>query len=165
MILPGISGGYLLLILGQYIPILGAIDSVKSGLELRDWSRVIEAMHVVVPVGIGVLIGVVGVSNLIKLLLERHRKPTLGVLLGLLLGAVLGLWPFQQPVAPEPGSVVKGRVMTPELIAELSAEDYPLHRFAPTGGQMSASAALVAGGLLLTYAISRIGGLEEETER
>ena len=59
MILPGISGGYLLLILGQYIPILGAIDSVKSGLELRDWSRVIEAMHVVVPVGIGVLIGVV----------------------------------------------------------------------------------------------------------
>jgi len=164
MILPGVSGGYLLLILGQYIRILGAIDSAKTGLQLHDWSRVTGAMHVFIPVGAGVLIGVVVVSNLIKLLLRRHRRPTLGVLLGLLLGAVLGLWPFQQPVAPRPGIVIKGRVMTSESIATLPVEDYPLQRFTPGRGQVTASLALVAGGFLLTYAISRIGGGEEERE-
>ena len=36
--------------------------------------------------------------------------------LGLLLGAVLGLWPFQAGVAPAPGDVIKGRVMSAEKI-------------------------------------------------
>ena len=37
MILPGISGGYLLLVLGCYIPILSGIDQFKEGLKLRDF--------------------------------------------------------------------------------------------------------------------------------
>ncbi len=162
MILPGVSGGYLLLILGQYIPILTAIDEAKTGLQLRDWARVAEAMHVFIPVGVGIVIGVVGVSNLMKLLLARYRKPTLGVLLGLLFGAVLGLWPFQEAVEPRPGDVLKGRTMTPETIAELEVEDYPLSPFTPSAGQVAGAIALVAAGLAATIAISRIGGHEEE---
>ena len=51
MILPGISGGYLLLILGQYLTILGAIDQLKTGLlgengEGSDWGAVGGALHV-----------------------------------------------------------------------------------------------------------------------
>ena len=103
MILPGVSGGYLLLILGQYIPILSAIDDAKTGLQTSDLSQLTSAMHVFIPVGIGVVVGVVGVSNLMKMLLRRYSKPTLGVLLGLVLGAAIGLWPFQGGVAPEPG--------------------------------------------------------------
>ena len=66
MILPGVSGGYLLLLLGQYENILGAIDQVKdallgdAGLNL---ALLEEAAWVVVPVGIGVAVGVVGVST------------------------------------------------------------------------------------------------------
>ena len=109
MILPGVSGGYLLLILGQYITILSAIDDAKTGAQARNWAQVAEAMHVFIPVGLGVLLGVVGVSNLMKLLLARYRKPTLGVLLGLLLGAVLGLWPFQQASRQSPARWSRGR--------------------------------------------------------
>ena len=161
MILPGVSGGYLLLILGQYIPILSAIDTAKTGAQARDWVQVTEAMHVFIPVGVGVVIGVVGVSNLMKLLLERYKKPTLGVLLGLLLGAVLGLWPFQAGVAPEPGDVIKGRTMTAETIAELDPEDYPLARFAPSGGQIAGALGLILAGLGATIGIAKIGGNEE----
>jgi len=160
MILPGVSGGYLLLILGQYIPILSAIDQARQGVSAAggpDFDAIFGAFHVFVPVGIGVVLGVVGVSNLVKILLERYKRATLGFLLGLLLGAVLGLWPFQQGVAPEPGDLVKGGVMTPELIAELDLDDYPLETFSPTGGQVAGSLALIAAGFGLTQAVARMG--------
>ncbi len=157
MILPGVSGGYLLLILGQYIPILGAIESAKTAVQSFDWDLMLEAMRVLLPVAAGLAVGVAGVSNLIKLLLERRRKPTLGVLLGLLLGAVIGLWPFQQGVPPQPGEVVKGRVMTPASIADLDPEDYPVRRFDPSAGQIAASLGLILAGLGVTLAVARLG--------
>ncbi|MCA9510100.1 MAG: DUF368 domain-containing protein [Myxococcota bacterium] len=164
MILPGVSGGYLLLLLGQYETILGSIDDVKRALlgdAGFDLALLLDAMHVVVPVGIGVVLGVVGVSNLLKWLLDRHAKPTLGALLGLLFGAVVGLWPFQTPVAPKPGDVVEGRVVTLENAAEIDVEDWALEGFDPNAGQVAGSLALVLGGLGATLAIARLGGGEE----
>ena len=118
MILPGVSGGYLLLLLGQYENILGAIDQVKQALlgdNGLDIALLLDAMWVVVPVGIGVVVGVVGVSNAIKWLLDRYAKATLGALLGLLFGAVIGLWPFQMPVEPSIGDVVKKTISEQEF--------------------------------------------------
>ncbi|MGI6300647.1 MAG: DUF368 domain-containing protein [Verrucomicrobiota bacterium] len=109
MILPGVSGGYLLLVLGAYIPVLAGIDACKDAVQAMDLPALIPPMlHVVIPVGIGVVIGVVAVSNLLRYCLHRFENATLGVLLGLLIGAVVGLWPFQQGVAPMPGTQFKG---------------------------------------------------------
>jgi putative membrane protein len=163
MILPGVSGGYLLLLLGQYENILGAIDQVKRGLlgdAGLDMVLLLDAMGVVVPVGIGVLIGIVGVSNAIKWLLEHHAKPTLGALLGLLLGAVVGLWPFQMPVEPEPGDRIQGRVVTLETLPEIERDDWPVEYFDPSGGQVGAALGLLALGLGATLVIARLGGDE-----
>lgn len=162
MILPGISGGYLLLVLGQYVTILSAIDDAKTGLQASDWARVAGAMHVFIPVGIGVVAGVVGVSNLIRLLLERHRRPTLGLLLGLVLGAVVGLWPFQQGVPPRPGAVVRGRIVTADNAGQFDPKYYPLEHFTPGAGQVVAAVGLIAAGFLLTQGIALVGGSESE---
>src|SRR6056297_1355613 len=130
MILPGISGGYLLLILGQYIPILSAIDAFKQALRTGNLTAAGEiGLTVILPVGIGLVIGVAGVSNLLKLLLARYRQATLGVLIGLLLGAVVGLWPFQEGVRPEPGEMHNGRTLTTAQIEKLSPDDYPTRFF------------------------------------
>ena len=167
MILPGVSGGYLLLLLGQYENILGAIDQIKeallgdAGLNL---ALLEEAAWVVVPVGIGVVVGVVGVSNLLKWLLERYAKATLGALLGLLFGAVVGLWPFQMPVEPKVGDVIKGQVVAAETIAEIEQDDWELARFEPTGSQVATSLALILGGLIVTLGIARIGGDSESED-
>ena len=163
MILPGISGGYLLLLLGQYEPILGAIDLLKVGLLGRDGggfdlATVLQAGQVVVPVGIGVVVGVVGVSNLLKWLLDRYEKATLGVLLGLLVGAVVGLYPFQAPVPPVEGDVVKGVVLDATTLADVDPEDWPLERFDPTPGQIAGSLALMLAGLGATLLVDRVGG-------
>jgi putative membrane protein len=160
MILPGVSGGYLLLLLGQYEVILGAIDTLKQGLIGRDLALVMESMTVVIPVGIGVVIGIVGVSNLLKWLLARFEKPTLGALLGLLFGAVVGLWPFQQPIAPLPGELFEGTVLTAEAIALMDVEDYRLVRFDPSAGQATGAVALVVLGIAATALVARVGGAE-----
>jgi putative membrane protein len=163
MILPGVSGGYLLLLLGQYLPILGAIDKLKGAIaSLRDGALdtglLFEALGVVVPVGIGVVAGVVGISNLLKWLLDNHRHATLGALLGLLLGAVVGLWPFREGAPPEVGTVFKGTALTEEAIAELDPEDWPLVPFDPSAGQLGGALGLILLGLGATLGIDRIGG-------
>jgi len=160
MILPGISGGYLLLLLGQYVPILSAIHDVKEGLIGAgglDLGLVLGAMRVVIPVGIGVLIGIVGVSNALRWLLDRFEKPTLGALLGLLLGAVIGLYPFQEAVPPQPGFSHRGIVVPVEALVDVPREDWPLERYAPDASDLGFSGAAIAGGLFLTLAIAWVG--------
>jgi len=134
MILPGVSGAYLLLVLGQYEVILGAIDQIKQGLS-GDRALIVSAMSVVIPVGIGVVVGVVGISNLVRWTLRRYEKATLGVLLGLLFGSVMGIWPFQQAVGHG------------------EAREF----YAPSLGQIAISLALVTTGLGITLAIDRLG--------
>ncbi len=102
MILPGLSGGYLLLLMGQYVPILSAIDQFKEAIRARDFAAALDpALSVLLPVGLGVIVGVVLIGNLLKWLFNHHRQMTLGILVGLLLGSVVGLWPFQEGIPPE----------------------------------------------------------------
>ena len=163
MILPGVSGGYLLLVLGVYVPILSAIDQFKEGLKSSDIGVVMDVgLHVVLPVGLGVVVGIVLVSNILRQLLRRYEKATLGVLLGLLLGAVVGLWPFQQGVEPAIGDIIKGRPVTVERLAELEPDDYPTRFFAPTGKHIGGSIACIVIGFLATFAISRFGATDDE---
>jgi len=163
MILPGVSGGYLLLLLGQYEVILGAIDTLKRGLlGGPDFALVLESMSVVLPVGIGVAVGVVGVSNGLRWLLNRYEKATLGALLGLLLGAVVGLWPFAQPVPPQPGDVVEGQVVTADTVATIDIEDWRLVRFQPDAGHAAGALGLIALGIAATALVARVGGEREE---
>lgn len=163
MILPGVSGGYLLLLLGQYERILGSVDQVKRGLlgdgatgAGPDLALLLDALHIVIPLGIGVVAGVVGVSNLLRWLLVRFEKATLGALLGLLLGAVVGLWPFQEAAPPQPGDVIKGRVVTAQNADSFESEDWPLARFRPSAAQVGGAVALIGLGLLTTLAIGRL---------
>ena len=105
MILPGLSGAYLLLVLGQYEAILGAVDLLFQGLGNLDAAGLLEAGGVLLPVLIGIAVGATVVSNAVRFALRRFRQATLGVLLGLLLGAVVGLWPFE---AFPPGAIQLG---------------------------------------------------------
>jgi putative membrane protein len=97
MVLPGISGSYLLLIFGLYLPISKGIKDFVAALRAVDiggaWTI---GFTVLLPVGIGVLVGVAALTNALKALLARYHSATIGVLLGLLLGSVIGIYPFQE---------------------------------------------------------------------
>jgi len=167
MILPGVSGGYLLLVMGQYVPILSAIDAVKHALGSGQAMAAVEpALSVLLPVAIGVVSGVVGVSNLLRWFFTRFEKATLGVLLGLLAGAVVGLWPFQHPVAPVPGqTVIKGRLVTAENLAEFPIENFPTSPFRPTVGEVGGAVGLILLGAAATLTVARLGREDPEPPR
>ena len=158
MILPGVSGGYLLLLLGQYVIILNAVSNFKEGLLMTpiNLDLVLESMNIGIPVGLGVLIGIIGVSNLLRWLLNSHKHTTLGALLGLLLGAFIGLWPFQRTVTPILGETVNGIKVTMSNIDLLKPEDWPVEVFSPSIEQIALCATLIFTGFLTTQAIGKI---------
>ena len=156
MVLPGLSGSYVLLILGEYLVVLGAVDGAKIALQDGgDWG---EPLGVIIPVGIGAVIGVVGVSNAVRWFLDRARQATLGVLMGLLLGAVLGLWPFKAARQPEVGEIVRGQTVTAESLPDIKPVHWPTEGFTPTGGQWASAFALVLIGFACSVGVGMIGG-------
>ena len=163
MILPGLSGGYILLLMNQYVPILDGIHEFKEALSDRDFNAAMgPALSVMMPVGIGVVVGVALVSNLVKWLLVKFEKATLGFLVGLLLGSVVGLWPFQQGVAPVIGDEIKQQLVTADNIEKFmeKPKDWPVRYFSPNAGQVGGSMGLILLGLAVTIGISKIGGDE-----
>ena len=158
MILPGVSGGYLLLVLGVYVPVLAAIDALKEALKAGDLTSAMDpVMSVVLPVGIGVGIGILVVSNVLRLVLERYEQPTLGALMGLLVGAVFGLWPFQEGVPPKVGEMFKGEILTSERLAELTPDKYPTDFYTPSFTGVMMALGLVGLGYLVTTLVAKIG--------
>jgi len=86
----------------------------------------------------------------------------LGVLIGLLLGAVVGLWPFQAPVEPVPGDLYRGQVLDTEMIAEIDVEDWPTHPFEPSGAQTGAALLIILVGFGVTTLVDRVGRIADE---
>ena len=80
MILPGISGSFILLMLGMYEAVLAAVDD-------RD-------LPVLVVFGIGAVLSLAAFSTLLDRLLSRHHDTVLAVLIGLMIGSLRVLWPW-----------------------------------------------------------------------
>ena len=149
MVLPGVSGAYLLLLLGQYETVVTAV---------KDFVRLdLSALAVVIPVGVGVVLGIAVVSNLLRWLLHKYEKPTLAVLLGLLIGAPAGLYPFREAVPPAPGDVVKGQILTEDTVGDGEREDWPTQAFTPSAFQIVGSLGLVVLGGAATLGVARLG--------
>ncbi|MFH1416924.1 MAG: DUF368 domain-containing protein [Planctomycetota bacterium] len=92
MVLPGISGAYMLVLLGRYEQILAAISMTKDYALSMGESGDPGALRILIPVSIGALLSLVCVTNLLKWFLRHHEKPTVGLLLGIVLGSVVMLW-------------------------------------------------------------------------
>lgn len=83
MVIPGVSGSLLLLAFGFYNPVTGAItDFISAALDL-DFKVAFEKALILVPFGIGVLLGIFFVAKLIEWLLKKHERLTYCGILGL----------------------------------------------------------------------------------
>lgn len=162
MILPGVSGAYLLLLLGQYEPVITAVKDFIHAATDADVSAAMSHLGTLVPVGIGVVVGIVAVGNILRYVLHHHEKATLGVLLGLLIAAPAGLYPFKRGEPPEVGDTFGGEIVTEESLADIDPKDWPETFFTPGVGHVAGSLALIAAGFAATLAIGRLGGSRSE---
>ena len=88
MILPGISGSFILLILRKYDYILMQFSKL-GGPETMD------ALWVLVPFGLGLVIGIMMFSRVLSWLLHHYYAITLCVLVGFMIGSLYVIWPFK----------------------------------------------------------------------
>lgn len=92
MILPGISGSYILIILGEYHIILERVRSVAS------FKFVTEDLMILATFAMGCALGLILFSKALKWLLKHYHNVTLAVMCGCMIGSIRSLWPFQEMV-------------------------------------------------------------------
>lgn len=88
MILPGISGSFLLLVFGLYESVINNIKLFTASLELGSFIFLVTF-------ALGCMAGLVLFVRLMKLLFKKYPDKTLAFLIGLVLGSIVVLWPFK----------------------------------------------------------------------
>lgn len=85
MILPGISGAFILVLLGSYKTVIEAVDQ-------RDFK-------ILVTVALGCLVGLLSFARLLKWMFNHHKSITLAVLTGFIAGSLNKIWPWKQIIS------------------------------------------------------------------
>ena len=102
MILPGVSGSFLLVAFGAYFSLLSTINDLKEDfltlLKGNVSTYFIDNLTILVVFTFGCFIGIIAFTRLINYLLKRYRNLTLAFLVGLMVGSLYSLWPFRETI-------------------------------------------------------------------
>lgn len=101
MILPGISGSFILVILGKYDYIMQAVNQLN--------------LPVLLVFGLGCVIGILGFSKFLHWLLKRYERATMLTLVGFVIGALVKVWPWNDMTAVAEGQLLRSG-MTAEAV-------------------------------------------------
>lgn len=93
MILPGVSGSFILLILGKYDYIMNAVSSLN--------------VPVLLAMGAGCVVGILAFAKLLHFLLAKWEKQTMIVLLGFVIGSLIKVWPWYDMQAVSSAQVLR----------------------------------------------------------
>ena len=84
MILPGLSGSYVLILMGNYQLIM-----------LQSVSDPFSNLNILVPVILGAIVGFLGLSHGMIFVLKKFYNPTISLLTGFVIGSLLIIWPWK----------------------------------------------------------------------
>ena len=90
LILPGISGSFILLILGMYAVI---IPNLKNALTSFEW----DSIQILLLFGTGCLIGLMTFSRVLSWTFKNYKNVTLATMTGFILGSLNKIWPWRNP--------------------------------------------------------------------
>ncbi len=138
MILPGISGSFILLLLGKYSYIIGAISDLKIGI-----------MGIFLA---GAAVGIVGFSNVLSWLLKKYHSQTIAILAGFMVGSLNKVWPWKNTLETFINShgIEKPLIQENVLPGNYSAEPYLL-----------AAILLAVIGFILIFVVEKFAGDKE----
>ena len=132
MILPGISGSFILLILGKYQYIMGCITSLVGnigalwGSEGASAAIFWESFGVMAIFAVGAVVGILGFSKFLHWLLARWHKETLIVLAGFIIGSLVKVWPWSNGEAIVRSQFPELAAMEDALPAEIISQHISL---------------------------------------
>ena len=134
MILPGISGAFILVILGSYANVLQALND-------KDIAKITIFMT-------GALIGILSFSRLLKWLFKRFKNMTLAVLTGFMIGALSKIWPWKKTLSFRENSDGISVPLKEQCIAPFSFDGDP---------QILSAIGLMLFGFLIIFFLEKIG--------
>ena len=96
MILPGISGAFILLIIGAYQSVLEIITQLSDGITKLNWQLFSNAFIKLSVFGIGAIAGIKVFSKVLNWMFEYHKNLILSILTGFMVGALNKIWPWKE---------------------------------------------------------------------
>ena len=96
MILPGISGSFILLLLGAYTTVLGSITSILHAVKNSDWGAVTQNGLLIVVFLVGCIAGLISFSKVLNWLFKKAHSLTVAILTGFLIGSLNKIWPWKE---------------------------------------------------------------------
>lgn len=105
MIIPGISGSFMLMVMGYYKPILNTIN------DLTSFNNIFENILILIPFGIGVLVGFVVIAKILEYLFKKFEVPTYFGIIGFVLSSLIGIFVQTEGLMFVPMQIIVGLIL------------------------------------------------------
>ena len=99
MILPGISGSFILLLMGAYGLIIGTINTLRDAVTGGDFGDLMAPLKIIVTFAVGAVVGLIAFTHVLTWLFRRFHDFTMALLIGFLVGSLNKVWPWKETIS------------------------------------------------------------------
>ena len=92
MVIPGVSGSMILMLMGFYQPVLDAIKNFFTALAALDMDGILAGMGILVPFGIGIVIGIFAIAKLVEIIFEKFPMYAYYAIIGLIVASPFAIY-------------------------------------------------------------------------
>ncbi|WP_300659031.1 DUF368 domain-containing protein [uncultured Acetatifactor sp.] len=91
MVIPGVSGSMVLMLMGFYYPVLNAIKDFFKDLAALDIDGILRGCGILIPFGIGVVVGIFGIAKLVEIIFEKFPLYAYWAIIGLIVSSPIAI--------------------------------------------------------------------------
>lgn len=92
MVIPGVSGSMMLLLMGYYNPIVASIKNFVTALVAFDVNGILQGCGVLIPMGLGIVIGIFAIAKLIEVIFEKFPIQSYWAIIGLIVASPFAIF-------------------------------------------------------------------------
>lgn len=146
MILPGISGAFILILLGAYQPVINLINQLNQSISEGDSTLLLQSISKIAIFLLGAAIGLKAFSRALTWMFNHHKNITLAILTGFMIGALNKIWPWKEVLETRLNS--KG-----EEVPFIEQSVLPSNFVEP---QLTSALICLVGGFLIIFILEKI---------
>ena len=190
MILPGLSGSFLLLVLGKYYYITGAIKTLVSAIKLATSFKFAQSYELLASTGAfwalcvfqcGQITGIIGFSRFLKWVLARWHQGTMCALVGIMIGAMRKIWPWKHQLVKHIIDNKKEKVIEEVLVLPWNfSKEFSCKIYEYSSNKLSSikditiegsdpqtiqAISFIVAGVITVLALEKIAKIQEERSR
>lgn len=92
MVIPGVSGSMMLLLMGYYNPVVASIKNFVTALVAFDVNGILQGCGVLVPMGLGIVVGIFAIAKLIEVIFEKFPIQAYWAIIGLIVASPFAIF-------------------------------------------------------------------------